>query len=101
MYVIVTIHTPHKRAIDALRASMLRFGEAIRSQPGLVDAHTVMCEDGRMIGMALWETQAAYERGRVAGSAAVKDDPFDQWESEPVQLYRGHTCARTAQTDAT
>jgi heme-degrading monooxygenase HmoA len=91
--VVMTIHTPHHKATDALRDSMLRFGEAIRSQPGFVDVHTILCEDEKLIGMAIWETQEAYERGRVAGGKAVKDDPFDQWESEPMIIYKGHTCA--------
>jgi heme-degrading monooxygenase HmoA len=93
MYLIMTIHTPHREATETLRDSMLRFGEAISTQPGFIDVHTILTEDGRLIGMAFWETQEAYERGRAAGGAAVKDDPFDRWESEPVVVYKGETCA--------
>lgn len=93
MFAVLSIHRTHAWAIDALRDSMLRYGEAIRTQAGLVEAHTVACEDGTMIGMALWKTQEDYERGRAAGGEAVMNDPFDQWESEPVILFKGQTCA--------
>lgn len=92
MHVIMTIHKPFPAKTDELRASMARYGAAVRTQPGLVDVYTIETTDGALIGLALWESRAASDTGRAAGRAAVKDDPFAEWESEPVVAYEGETC---------
>ena len=91
MHVIMTIHRPFPTKSDELKKSMQRYGAAVRTQPGLIDVYTIETTDGALIGLALWESEAASDAGRAAGRAAVKDDPFDEWESEPVVAYEGET----------
>lgn len=91
MYLHMSIHTPHPHAIEDLAASMHRFGEALRTQPGLLEVQAFKTDDGQMIGLALWESRAACERGAPAGRAAVRDDPFDEWESAPIVGYGGES----------
>ncbi len=87
MFLHMSVHTPHPQAVEPLIDSMRRFGEALRTQPGLVETHVFKTDDGRLIGLALWESRDAFEGGRHAGRDAVRDDPFDEWESEPVTGY--------------
>lgn len=87
MFLHMSIHKPFPHAVDALTDSMHRFGEALRTQPGLIDVQAFRTDDGEMIGLALWQSREDWERGRGAGRDAVRDDPFDQWESAPVVGY--------------
>lgn len=68
---------------------MRRYGAAVRTQPGLIDVYTIETTDGALIGLAMWESKEACDAGRAAGRAAVKDDPFDEWESEAVIGFEG------------
>jgi heme-degrading monooxygenase HmoA len=92
MYVTFNIHKPLPGKSDALKASMHRYGAAVRTQPGLLEVYTIEATDGALIGLAVWESKEACDAGRAAGRAAVKDDPFDEWESEPVVGYQGESC---------
>lgn len=89
MHALITIHRPFPDKGDALKASMQRYGAAVRTQSGLVDVYTIEATDGALIGLALWESKEACDAGRAAGRAAVKDDPFDEWESEAVIAFEG------------
>ena len=91
MYVNLNIHRPRPEAVDAVIASMRRYGAAVRTQPGLVAVYTVVGKDGELIGLALWESEEAANAGRAAGRDAVKGDPFDQWESAPIEAHSGET----------
>ena len=91
MHVMINIHKPFPGKSDALKASMLRYGAAVRTQPGLIGVYTIEATDGALIGLAMWESQEACDAGRLAGRAAVKDDPFDEWESEAVIGFEGET----------
>lgn len=87
MFLHMSIHKPHAHAIESLIESMHRFDRAARTQPGVVNANVFRTDDGELIGLILWESRDAFERGRVAGREAVKDDPFQDWESLPVTVY--------------
>jgi heme-degrading monooxygenase HmoA len=80
----MSIHAPHPHAVDALVDSMHRYGAALATQPGLVKTGVFKTADGRLVGLAVWESEDAWRAGRSAGGAAVKDDPFDEWESVPT-----------------
>jgi heme-degrading monooxygenase HmoA len=84
-----SIHKPCPHARAELVESMQRFGEALRRQPGLRFVGTFETEGGELVGLALWESREAFERGRTAGSKAVAGDPFDKWESAAVIGYVG------------
>ena len=88
MLVHLAIHTPKPEAIDALIASMQRFAAAGRTQAGLREVHTMRDpESGRLLGLAIWESREAFEKGVEAMRAAVEDDPFPEWEDGTPEVY--------------
>ncbi len=91
MYVLMNIHEPKPEAVEAVTASMLRYGAAVRTKPGLIGVYTIALTDGRLMGLAIWESQEASKAGREAGRAAVKDDPFSEWEAAPITHFEGVT----------
>ena len=44
-------------------------------------------ESGTLLGLAIWESMEAFERGVVAMRAAVEDDPFPEWEEGLPEVY--------------
>jgi hypothetical protein len=44
-------------------------------------------ESGKLLGLAIWESREAFERGVLAMRAAVEDDPFLDWEEGPPEVY--------------
>ena len=44
-------------------------------------------ESGKLLGLAIWESKEAFERGVVAMRAAVQDDPFLEWEEGQPEVY--------------
>jgi len=86
MIVHLSIHTPKPGRERDLIASMHRYGAAGEGQAGFVDAKTLRDrETGRLVGLARWEDEASWRAGVAALRAAVRDDPFDEWEAEEVQ----------------
>ncbi len=67
---------------------MHRYGAAARTQTGLVEVHTLKdARTGTLVGLAVWENDEARIAARPALMEAVKDDDFDDWESEPITGY--------------
>jgi heme-degrading monooxygenase HmoA len=88
MIVHVAIHTPTPEGVEPLVASMQRFAEAGRTQPGLQEVHTMRdAGSGRLLGLAIWESREAFESGVQAMRAVVEDDPFLDWEVGPPEVY--------------
>ena len=84
----LAIHTPKPERIDDLIASMQRFAAVGRSQAGLQEVHTMRdAKSGTLLGLALWETREAFDRGVQAMRAAVEDDRFPEWEDSPPEVY--------------
>jgi heme-degrading monooxygenase HmoA len=85
MYVVISIHHPHKEHEKALIDSMHRYGAAARAQKGLRTVHTLRDRNtGALVGLAVWENEEARRAADGALAAAVKGDDFDTWESEPI-----------------
>jgi len=81
----LSVHRPAPGKRDALVDSMHRYGAAIRDEPGLISVRTL--EDaaaGVLVGLAIWESEEAFHASVHLARAAVADDPFDEWEAEPV-----------------
>lgn len=58
-------------------------------QPGLVSVQTLADADGeRLAGLAIFESEEAFARIIPLARAAVADDPFDVWESGPIEGLR-------------
>jgi heme-degrading monooxygenase HmoA len=88
MIVHLAIHTPKPEGVEPLIGSMQLFAAAGRKQPGLREVHTMRdSESGKLLGLAIWESMEAFERGVVAMRAAVQDDPFPGWEEGPPEVH--------------
>lgn len=84
----MSIHFPKPEKEKFLIDSMHRFGKAMEGKKGLIMAYTTIDEDtGRLIGLALWETKKDWLAARPAMIEAVKDDPFEEWEEKPPDVY--------------
>jgi hypothetical protein len=88
-YVIVSVHRPHAEYREALIESMHRFGAAMAGRPGLVSVQTLSdAETDRLVGLAVFESEDAFARLIPLARQAVASDPFDLWESEPIEGFR-------------
>jgi len=85
MFILMSVHHPHPEHRAALIASMHRYGAAIAGRPGLVSVHTL--EDAgseRLVGLAIFESEADFEALAPGARTAVADDPFEVWERLPI-----------------
>jgi heme-degrading monooxygenase HmoA len=82
----LSIHHPKPGHERDVVDSMHRFGDAARTQAGLVEVHTL--KDRRsdaLVGFAVWESADALEAARPALAAATEHDDFEAWEASPIQ----------------
>jgi len=88
MFVHISIHRPRLGKERLLIDSMHRFGEAMKNQPGLKQAHTLKDQKtGHLIGLAIWDSKENWLAARPAMLETVKDDDFESWEDEPPVVY--------------
>lgn len=81
MFVNLSIHHPRPGYEPDLIASMHRFGAAAAGAPGLLHVATLKDEEaGRLIGLMVWTSRAAWKAGIGPSRAAVANDDFDLWE---------------------
>ena len=85
MFILMSIHHPRPEHRAALLDSMHRYGAAIRGNPGLRGVHTLQdARSTRLVGLAIFDSQADFERLAPLARAAVQDDPFDVWEEVEI-----------------
>ncbi len=88
MFIHMSIHKPRPEKEQLLVSSMHRFGAAIVDHHGLRQVLTTKDDNtGLLVGIAIWDSKAAWEAAVPAMAAAVEDDPFDDWEEEPPQVF--------------
>jgi heme-degrading monooxygenase HmoA len=88
MFIHLAVHHPRPEYAGELLASMHRVGEAAQGAPGLVQIGAWQDErSGRMVGLAMWESQEAFEASAERIFGAVADDPFDQWMEQPPDVF--------------
>jgi len=84
----MSIHFPKPEKEKLLIESMHRFGKAMEGKKGLIMAHTTKDEDkNQLIGLAIWDSKENWLTARPAMIEAVKDDPFEEWELKPPEVY--------------
>ena len=84
----MSIHFPKPEKENLLIESMHRFGKAMEGKKGLIMAHTTKDEDRkRLIGFAIWDSKEKWLAARPAMVEAVRDDPFEEWELKPPEVY--------------
>lgn len=88
MFVHMSIHYPKPGKEELILESMGRFSAAMKKQPGHISGHALKDEaTGRLIGLALWESREAWEKGIPAVRDVVKDDPFNEWEERDPEVF--------------
>ncbi|MHA2289978.1 MAG: hypothetical protein ACXABG_14430 [Promethearchaeota archaeon] len=84
----MSVHFPKPEKRKFLIESMHRFGKAMEGKKGLIMAHTTEDEDSeRLVGLAIWDSKENWSAARSAMIDAVKDDPFEEWEIKPPEVY--------------
>ena len=88
MFVTLAIHRPKPGAEPGLIDAMHRFGTAARGAPGLQRIHTLQsAEEGVLVGLAIWESEDAYRKARVAMRTAIADVDFDALEDVGPEVF--------------
>ena len=88
MFVSLAIHRPKAGAEAGLIDAMHRFGAAAHGAPGLQQIHTLRCaEDGVLVGLALWDSEADFHAARIAMRAAIADIDFSALEDDGPEFY--------------
>jgi heme-degrading monooxygenase HmoA len=89
MFVSIGIHSPRPGKEDSLVDSMHRFGAAMNGQPGFRRAYSMRDEQtGRLVALVVWDSKDNWLAARSAMLAAVKDDPFEEWEDIDPDVLR-------------
>jgi hypothetical protein len=84
----MSIHYPKLEKEKLLIESMHKFGKAMEGKKGLIMAHTTKDEDSeRLVGLAIWDSKENWLAARPAMIGAVKDDPSEEWEIRPPEVY--------------
>jgi len=79
---------PNPGQEQATIESMHRFGAAVRSQPGLRLVTTLSDpKSGDLVGLAVWESDAAARAAAPALGAAVADADFDPLVAEMRNMH--------------
>jgi hypothetical protein len=85
MFILMSIHHPRPEYEAALIDSMHRYGNAIRGRDGLREIHTLKDEHSRrLVGLAIFNSRADFERLAPVARAAVANDPFAVWEEVDI-----------------
>jgi hypothetical protein len=88
-FAVVSVHSPKPEHREAVLDSMQRYSSVARSQPGLEWTGVVDDSSGRLVGIALWDSEYSATAARPALMAEVGDDPFTTWDEHPIDGLRG------------
>ncbi len=89
MFVHMSVHRPKAGKGKLLIESMHRFGAAMQGADGFKRAHALQDEtSGALIGLAIWDSKEQWQVARPKMAEAVKDDPFEEWEENPPEVFR-------------
>jgi len=85
MFILMSIHHPKPEHRAALIESMHRYGAAMKGSAGLRGIHTLQdARSDRLVGLAIFDSQADFERLAPLARKAVENDPFDVWEKVEI-----------------
>jgi heme-degrading monooxygenase HmoA len=88
MFIQLAVHHPKPGRAADLLASMHRVDQAAQGSPGLVQIGAWQDQrSGRVVGIAMWESQEAFAASAERIFQAVADDPFDQWLEQPPDVF--------------
>lgn len=88
MFIHLAIHLPKAGKAELIIDSMHRFGAALKEQPGFQQVYTLRDQKSdRLVGLALWNSKTDFLAARPAMMAATQNDPFDEWEDNPPEVF--------------
>jgi len=88
MFIHLAVHHPKPEHAADLLGSMHRVEQAAQGSPGLVQIGAWQDQrSGRVVGLAMWESQEAFAASAERIFQAVADDPFDQWLEQPPDVF--------------
>jgi heme-degrading monooxygenase HmoA len=88
MFVHLAVHHPVPEHTDDLLASMHRVDEAAHDAQGLIQIGAWRDQKSdRLVGLALWESQEAFQASAERIFQVVADDPFDEWCRQPPDVF--------------
>lgn len=87
MFTHMAIHYPRPEYRDEMLASMRRIDAAARGMAGLVRIGDWEEVDGgtRLVGIATWESRAAFDAAVEELFSVVADDPFEIWQERRAE----------------
>ena len=88
MFVNISVHRIREGMEPLMVESMRRYAAAAEASGGLRRAHTLKDErSGALIGLAIWDSEKAYEAAGPVLMEAVKGDDLAAWHVEPWTSY--------------
>ena len=88
MFIHLAVHYPRPGRAEELLASMMRVDAAAQGAPGLIEMGAWRdAGSGALIGLARWESAAAWEAAAERIFSVVANDPFDEWCERPPQVF--------------
>jgi antibiotic biosynthesis monooxygenase len=88
MFIHLAIHHPRPEYTDDVLASMNRVGKAAEGTPGLIQMGAWRDQDSnRLVGLATWESQEAFETAAGRIFQVVANDPWDLWCEQPIDVF--------------
>ena len=89
MYVQLSIHRPREGKKHLVVDSMHRFQNSIKGKPGLISATTYKDrKTGRLVGIAVWDSQDSMIAARPAMVESTKNDRFEEWEESEMETFQ-------------
>ncbi|GIG56369.1 hypothetical protein Lfu02_07410 [Longispora fulva] len=91
MFVHLVVHYPKPEHHDDVLASMHRVDAAAQGAAGLIRIGAWRdAKSDRLIGLAMWESQEAFEAAAPGIFAVVADDPLTDWWTKPPDSMHLH-----------
>jgi len=88
MFVHMSIHYPKPGMQDLILDSMRRYGAAMKDKQGFQRSYALRdLKTGRLVGLAMWDSFEEWSAAKPAMDAAVRNDPFHEWEDVPPKVY--------------
>jgi heme-degrading monooxygenase HmoA len=88
MFVHLAIHYPRPEYVEAVLASMHRVDKAAEGTPGLIRMGAWRDENSdRLVGLAMWESQEAFQASAERIFQIVAENPWDQWCERPIDVF--------------
>jgi hypothetical protein len=88
MFIHLAVHYHKPEHAGEMLASMHRVDKAAQGAPGLVQIGAWRdAKSDRLIGLAIWQSQEAFEESAPGIFAAVENDPILEWSTRPPDTF--------------